>query len=101
MTLHTEMAQQTERFYLVNGVVQQREEGNDWERWKIRMYNQMARQFTHPGLAPLEQYMIRSQREKRCIDCGDPCSPDRFMDSVLVKSVKGYYHCAECEALYD
>ena len=89
------------RFYLVGGAVQQREEGNEWQRWKIRMYNQMARQFDHPGLAPLEQYMKRSQREKRCIDCGDPCGPDRFMESVLIKSVKGYYGCAECEKLYD
>ena len=95
----TTQATPAERFYLVDGVVQQREGGNDWQRWKIRMDNQMRRQFTHPGLAPLEQFMIRSQREKRCIDCGEPSTD--FQESILIKSVKGYYHCTDCQALYD
>ena len=86
-------------FYMQGGAIQQVPTGNSWVRWKIKIDNQMTRQFTHPGLAPLEQFMIRSQREKRCIDCGEPSTD--FQESILIKSVKGYYHCPDCQALYD
>ena len=98
---HATLAPSIDRFYLVDGIVQQTEEGNDWQRWKIRMYNQLARQFERPQLSALEQYMKRSFKEKRCIDCGDSCGPDHFMESILIKSVQGYYSCPECMASYD
>ena len=78
------------------------DECNEWQQWKARMWNQLADGIrSHPGMAALEQWMIRSQREKRCIDCGEPCTKEHFHQSILIKCVKGYYHCPECQALYD
>ena len=92
------------RFYVVDGVPQQREEGNDWQRWMVRMSNQIWRRTGGTPLTNmcvLEQYYTRSQREKRCYNCGEPCGKDRFYQSILIKVVKGYYHCPECRASYD
>lgn len=74
-------------------------DGNDWQQWKARIWNSMADRFGYPGLAPLEQWMLRSQKEKRCINCGDPTTAST--ESVLIKSVRLYYHCPKCQALYD
>jgi len=70
-------------------------EGNEWEQWKMRVWNQMARHFGHhPGLAPLEQWMRRSRKERRCIICGEPGVKE--VKSVLIACVPSYWTCAEC-----
>lgn len=70
-------------------------EGNAWEQWKARVWNQMAERFNaYPGLAPLEQWTWRSFKEKRCIECGDPGTERQ--QSHLIKVVDHYWMCAEC-----
>ena len=60
--------------------------GNDWEQWRARIWNQMADGFrAYPGLAPLEQWMRRSKKEKRCIECGELGTVKQ--ESVIVASV--------------
>lgn len=69
-------------------------EGNDWEQWKARVWNVMADRFGHPGLAPLEQWTWRSNRERRCIDCGEPGTVRQ--ESGLIKVVSHYWFCDGC-----
>lgn len=69
-------------------------EGNDWERWRAIIWNSMALRFGYPGLAPLEQWMRRSKREKRCLECGAAGTIQE--ESVIVKAVSHYWMCAEC-----
>ena len=75
---------------------------NDWERWKAETWNALTRGLEgYPGLAPLEQYMLRSQRERRCIDCGAPGTvPVERTEASLVKTVAVYYHCDGCAAYW-
>ncbi len=74
-------------------------EGNDWQQWRARIWNQIADAFgTYPGLAPLEQWMLRSKRERRCVDCGEPGSV--WEQSVIVASVRHYWLCAGCDRYY-
>jgi hypothetical protein len=73
--------------------------GNDWEQWRARIWNQIADGFQgHPGLAPLEQWMRRSHKEKRCIECGDPGTIQQ--DSIIVASVDSYFLCQPCDTYY-
>lgn len=69
-------------------------EGNEWEQWKARVFNQMVEQFGNPGLVPLEQHMWRSKRERRCIECGGP--PDVEFKSIIIAVVSHYYMCQSC-----
>lgn len=69
--------------------------GNEWKRWRMRIWNQMAVGLGgYPGLAPLEQWMRRSHKERRCVECGDPGEAEQ--ESVLVLSVRSYWLCADC-----
>ena len=72
--------------------------GNEWQQWCQRMWNQIARG-GYPGLAPLEQYMRRSLKEKRCIDCGEPGTV--YQESVIVPAVAGYYFCPDCAHYWE
>lgn len=76
-------------------VVYQSVEGNDWEQWKARMFNQMVDQFGSPGFAPLEQYTLRSKKEKRCIECGAAGTVQQ--KSILIKCVSHYWMCDSCD----
>ena len=68
---------------------------SDWQRWKENIWDQMVRHFhCYPGLAPLEQWILRSNREKRCVECGEPGTVRQ--ESVLIKVVDHYWMCAEC-----
>jgi len=70
-------------------------EGNAWEQWKMRLWNQMVREFhTYPGLAPLEQWMRRSHKERRCLNCGEPGTNE--VKSLLIACVRSYWLCAAC-----
>lgn len=72
-------------------------DGNEWQQWKARIWNQIADMMQGPpGLAPLEQWMRRSAKEKRCVDCGAPGTVKE--ESVLIKAVSHYYHCDDCAA---
>jgi hypothetical protein len=72
---------------------------DDWQAWKDRIWESMEARFGYPGLAPLEQYMIRSRKEKRCIECGDPGTVEQ--KSVLVASVDRYWMCVECDEWWE
>ena len=70
-------------------------DGNDWEQWRARIWNQLASGLRgYPGLAPLEQWMLRSAKERRCVQCGEPGEVEE--DSVLVASVRRYWLCGSC-----
>ena len=47
------------------------------------------------GLCILEQRTMRSHSERRCYDCGDP--GDVEYPSCLIKSVRSYWLCTECD----
>jgi len=74
-------------------------DANDWEQWKMRLWNQMVRNFgRHPGLAPLEQYMLRSAAEHRCIECGDVGSVRVESGGLIcVARVTHYFMCQDCD----
>ena len=74
-------------------------EGNEWEQWRARIFNQMIHQFGNPGLAPLEQFMLRSRKEKRCIECGEP--GEVSYKSVIIASVGIYWMCLPCAASWE
>lgn len=70
-------------------------DGNEWQQWKARVWNQIAASIQgHPGLAPLEQWMRRSAKEKRCIECGKPGQVRE--ESIIVACVSHYWMCDEC-----
>lgn len=72
----------------------------EWQTWREGIWNVMVERFNgHPGLAPLEQYMLRSRKEKRCVDCGELGTVEH--KSVIVPSVSHYYMCAECDDYYN
>ena len=69
--------------------------GNEWEQWRARVWNQLASGLRgYPGLAPVEQWMLRSRKERRCVQCGEPGAEEQ--DSMLIASVRSYWLCAEC-----
>jgi hypothetical protein len=70
----------------------------DWYTWKDRIWTSMEARFGYPGLAPLEQYMLRSAKEQRCVECGDPGTQQQA--SVLVASVKHYWMCDDCDTYW-
>ena len=71
----------------------------DWQLWREDMWDRMVRQFwPHHGMPTLEQYTIRSRREKRCIECGEPGTVKE--ESVLIKAVPYYWFCDECAAYW-
>lgn len=73
---------------------------SEWESWKQRVWNAVTiRCGAHPGLVPLEQYMLRSHKEKRCIECGEPGTVQQR--SALILSVAGYYFCADCAYFWE
>ena len=74
-------------------------EGNDWEQWRARIWNQIAQMVGYPGLAPLEQWMRRSRAEKRCIECGAAGTIKH--ESIIVKAVNLYWMCDECDAYWQ
>lgn len=47
-------------------------------------------------LSVLEQRMLRSKAEQRCIECGLP-GVERLEGGGLVQSVDHYWFCAECD----
>lgn len=74
--------------------------GNEWHQWRAQMWNQMADGLGgYPGLAPLEQWMLRSAKEKRCVECGEPGEVEQT--SAIVASVKTYWLCASCERYFE
>lgn len=66
-----------------------------WSEWKDAVWTSMEQRFGYPGLAPLEQYMIRSKKERRCVECGDLGTVQH--GSMIVKSVSHYFMCADCD----
>ncbi|KKL47774.1 hypothetical protein LCGC14_2332150 [marine sediment metagenome] len=72
--------------------------GNQWEQWRARIWNAIAARVGYPGLAPLEQWMLRSRKEKRCIQCGNPGTVQQ--ESVLIASVDHYFMCGPCDAYH-
>jgi hypothetical protein len=70
-------------------------EGNEWEQWRAKIWNQMSDRFGYPGLAPLEQWMRRSRKEKRCIECGETGGVRQ--ESIIVAAVDHYWLCVECD----
>ena len=76
-------------------------EGSDWEQWKARIWNQIADGLHgYPGLAPLEQWMWRSQKERRCIDCGSPGEVEQ-VGGGLIASVRSYWMCQPCHDWHE
>jgi hypothetical protein len=73
---------------------------SEWQAWKERMWDQLVHQF-YPdhGLCAQEQYTRRSQRERRCIECGEPGTVKQ--ESVLIKAVSHYYLCDACNAYWE
>lgn len=74
-------------------------EGNDWEQWKARVWNALVARFGYPGLAPLEQWIVRSYKERRCVECGAPGTHQH--ESVLVKVVPHYWMCDDCHKYWE
>ena len=75
-------------------------EGTDWQQWRARMWNQIAdRVRGHPRLSPLEQWMLRSRKEQRCVECGEE-GTIKCLGSPLVPSVSHYFMCQECDTYY-
>lgn len=73
----------------------------EWYAWKTAIWDSMAARFGYPGLAPLEQYMLRSQKEQRCVECGLPgTQPQGRSAYSLVQAVKCYWFCDECAAYW-
>ena len=72
----------------------------EWQQWHDQLWESMTERFGYPGLAHLEQLMIRSRREKRCVDCG-AAGTSRQTGGGLVKSVDHYYFCDDCAAYWD
>lgn len=61
------------------------------------MWNQLEAQYGYPGLAALEQYMWRSHKETRCVECGDPGTAKQERSRVsLVQSIPFYWMCGDC-----
>ena len=72
---------------------------DEWADWRGRIWDSMEARFGYPGLAPLEQYMLRSRKERRCVECGDPGTARQ--ESILIKSVSHYFMCADCDQHYN
>lgn len=73
--------------------------GNEWEQWKARMWNTLVDQFGYPGFTALEQYMRRSKREQRCIECGAPGTVKHT--SYIVAAVPHYWMCQSCHDYWE
>ena len=71
----------------------------DWYGWKERLWDAMAERYGYPGLAHMEQVVLRSKKETRCAECGAPGTVRH--DSSLIKSVSHYFVCDECHAYYE
>jgi hypothetical protein len=69
-----------------------------WAEWREAIWDSMERRFGYPGLAPLEQYMLRSRKERRCVECGAPGTVEHR--SHIVASVDTYWMCAGCDAYW-
>lgn len=69
-----------------------------WAEYRENLWNQMEARMGYPGLAHMEQLVWRSSREKVCAECGGP--GEREQPSTLIKSVKRYYLCGECDDYY-
>lgn len=70
-----------------------------WHEWKDALYERCYSRFPKDGgMVAQEQLTLRSNHEKRCIDCGAPGSIQKV--SVLIKSVPCYYFCDGCEAYW-
>lgn len=69
-----------------------------WREWKDKIHDSMqAHLGFRPGLAVLEQHMIRSEVEQRCIECGEPGTvAQERTEHSLVKSVARYWFCQSC-----
>ena len=73
--------------------------GNVWEQCRTRSWNLTGEGFrAYPGPAPLEQWMRRSKKEKRCIECGELGTVKQ--ESVIVASVDHYYLCEPCDTYF-
>jgi len=70
-----------------------------WQEWKDAIADSMMHRFERPGLCILEQYVLRSQKEKRCIVCGD--AGTKRQESVLIKSASHYWMCDECADYWE
>jgi hypothetical protein len=90
----------------------------DWQGWKDRIWTKMHRGLDQPsvvvepntlpvaapgvemaGMACTEQYLWRSGKERRCVECGDPGTVQ--FKSELIASVASYWLWAECNAWYE
>jgi hypothetical protein len=63
------------------------------------MWRNMERAYGRPGLAFLEQKILRSVAEKRCASCGAPGTV--LQRSGLVRVVRAYWMCQPCHAHYE
>jgi hypothetical protein len=70
-----------------------------WREWKARIHESMQEHLGfRPGLAVLEQHMIRCAAEQRCVDCGGRGTvPQDRTPHSLVKSVQRYWFCDDCD----
>ena len=92
---------ETRPSYLVSDhmAICKRRNTQTWSEWKAAIWTSMERDFGYPGLAPLEQYMHRSKKEKRCVECGEP-GTERHT-SHIVASVPFFWMCPECHTYWE
>lgn len=69
-----------------------------WQEWSDALWDAMERRYGYPGLAHLEQKMLRSKREQRCVECGDAGTEQQ--ESTLIASVSHYWMCADCDSYW-
>ena len=75
------------------------EKRNDWQQWKDKIWDSMTAAYGYCGLAILEQYTVRSNKEGRCIECG--AKGTHKQKSHLIRSVDHYWFCDECAAYWE
>lgn len=75
---------------------------DEWAAWSQRVWDTLAARFDRPHMAYLEQRMMRSQREQRCVQCGDAGTVrEDSGPHSLIHSVSHYWLCADCDAYYN
>jgi len=78
-------------------------EKEPWETWKEKVWESMKGLGPHGGLAGLaafEQYALRSNAEKRCIDCGAP-GVVKVEAGKYCQAVKHYWVCQNCHDFWQ
>jgi hypothetical protein len=57
-----------------------------------------VRRHFNDGMVELEQRMLRSRKNKACIECDAPGTARQ--ESVLIKSVSHYWFCEDCDTYW-